>query len=1660
MDPNQQRQQQQQQHQFTLPPGFNLQAANALGRAPPQQAQQPPHLPTQQLSNPIPSIRGGVQRHGTQEVWSALQRMVEMSNNMGQPNPEMLSQMSQLLSNNGIQTQGFPQQAQQMQQFQNGNNPQFQQAMGQQMQQPFPGMPNMPQGMPNNMNGNLQQGSMQQQQQQQQQNIAQMFQLGMGPQQGQGQGQQQQQQQIPPQFMQAAQMQQNGFQMPMQQQMQQPQQSQGQQQQGQPADPHMAELLSEQQQQNGGLQQQILKSLTAADLQALKEMNPAQRASHIALRFANQGLPPQGAPSTSQQQQAPPPGLPQQMRQPTPMNNQFQQFMTPQQANRVMQQQQQSQQQPQQPVAQRQAMPQQAQLQNQQMNEERLRQQQRNHALAAAMNPNSNMDPTMRMRLLAKFGQPQVQQPPQQQPQQMHPAPPPPAQAQSMQPAQPPQQQPQQQTQQQQQQQAMMHMLNQPRSGIPMASVSMKPQQPPTIAGPMPGPPGSEPGPSAETVQFVQSMQDVPLPRLSAQLQKEHQEVQVLVRQFQQLQQLPPEQQQSPQAVNLKNTLLARQRRIQLITRIIKSKQEQQRQAAGISTNPAGLGDQNPGAPGMPMGNNGLVPPGMAQAASQSPNQMRTGPSPPVPQQQMGQPQPMAQMNQPGPTAAQQQQHAFMIRNQQPAPPNAGGRSQRLPPGAISNDMNGNPTFQPQSNMPMAINVPPPQQQPPPPPPSQQQMMNVINAQPKQQMPPQPPQVAQPAPPQMLPMQSQQQAPDMQHLQAPAPGLPQQQQGSASGQTMMQGGQRNAEVNDLLHYMANAKSLTDLQVQHMGVLMPLWTEKEKFVPMARALRDNLQRPCPKPEFQDRWLRFAQSNLGMLQKTFQFAGPESLKIEGSDVNIYDYYSVLVGVRALGKQIVNSLEFYANAGIRVGVPPQPGQQRCSLTAASLLKAFSEVALVPIHTQFLDDHEQAFLYARMLPSFYVGHQWRPDVPPPPGPADNVPANAVPSRPNQPGGQPAGVPQAEQDEYYLMIMTSQDETLLKMGYPEDQIRRAREELQRMPQEGKANIRKRMHERGRQQQLQQRMMGQQGQIQPGAVNMQMLQAGQAQGLQNPPFSQSQVGVRPLAQSSPPNMTLASLQQGMNQFPVQPPSGGAPSGAAPPPQVRVPISDPAQAMAYVNNLVTDAKRQFPPQPRPMQMPSEMEQKYWQLVGLAREIASNVRHRLYRFVTTAQATAHNGNVLSAAPRYLMLVEEQVAGRGKQPPQYYLDFQQLLETIKRMYLLDRYICINALGMPPGPSPIRSPYWPSSQWLIVHGMDRQSRIVTPNEPDPEKEPPPNVPPQAPTPSSQAAIARRGAKRSLGPDEGSAQPPSKRGRASGVAVNPTPSPAMVVPTPGPASTPHMDASQTPANAPTVSDTTRTPKSPEVSKGKGKATKPRAPPKRKPTKSGIPSTAEVIVIDQTPKLQERGVKRPRDSDVIVLDGAGEDEPAGKRTKVDNAEEKQPASVVVAPAAAELPVPTQPAFSLFLSTTKAEDISFQQALAEFNELRDVVRQGEEESAKPGEGPGTGDGGNGTVDQPSDSIFPGLDLESEVMEWVDWDFGDPDEPTPELEKVAQSSPETTDSNKKPPVQGADGATVTAAMSDAQPPVDAQNVKWDWEKPVPSGRWAISDTPIIY
>ncbi|KZT56937.1 hypothetical protein CALCODRAFT_297452 [Calocera cornea HHB12733] len=942
MDPNQQ---QQQQHQFNLPPGFNLQAANNLGRAPPQQAQQPSHLPTQQLSNPIPSIRGGVQRHGTQEVWSALQRMVEMG---GQPNPQMLSQMSQLLSNNGIQTQGFPQQ-QQMQQFQNANNPQFQQAMSQQMQQqPFPGMPNMPQGMPNNMNvgGNHPQGSMQQQQ-----NIAQMFQLGMGQQQGQGQQpQQQQQQQIPPQLMQAAQMQQNGFQMPMQQHMQQ--QPQQQQQQGQPADPHMAELLNEQQQQNGGLTQQMLKSLTANDIAALKGMNPAQRASYIGLRFANQPMPPQNAQSTSQQQ--PPPGLPQQMQQQAQMNNQFQQFMTPQQANRGMQQQapqqqQQQQQPPNQPMPM--PMPQQSQLQNQQNNEERIRllnqqKAQAHQALVAAMNPASNMDPTVRMRLLAKFGQQPLQQQPQQQPPQQQQTQPPPPQAQQM-------QQPQQQIQQQQQQ-AMMQMLNQPGSGMPMPPIAMKPQQSQNMGGMLPGPPGgdSAAGPGPENVQLAQPMEDVSVPRLSAQLQKEHQEAQMLVRQWQQIQQLPQEQQQSPAAMQVKSALMNKQRRIQMISRLIKSKNEQ-RPSSGMPVNPPGPGDQNGGTPGMPMANNGLVPPNMAHAASQSPNQARTGPSPSVPQQPMGQPQAMSQMNvpqQPPPTVQAQQQ--FMLRNQL-QPSNAGAQGQRLPQGSLNNSMN-NPAFENQPNMAMAMNVPQQQrqqqQQQPPPPPPQQQMMGVINAQSKQPMQPQAAQVAQSATPQALQMQAQQHAQDMQRLQAPTPGLPQQ-QNPVNGQPMMQPNQRNVEANNnLLDYIVNAKTLTDAQVDHMRVLMPFWTEKDKFVPMARALRENLTRPCPKPEFIERWMRYARARHDILHKTFTFPGAELLKVDGADMNIYDFYTLLVGVRAFGKQVAASLDFYASAGIRVGVPPQPGQQRCSLNAAQTLKAFTDLALAPIHNQIM--------------------------------------------------------------------------------------------------------------------------------------------------------------------------------------------------------------------------------------------------------------------------------------------------------------------------------------------------------------------------------------------------------------------------------------------------------------------------------------------------------------------------------------------------------------------------------------------------------------------------------------------------------------------------------------------------------------------------------------
>jgi len=139
----------------------------------------------------------------------------------------------------------------------------------------------------------------------------------------------------------------------------------------------------------------------------------------------------------------------------------------------------------------------------------------------------------------------------------------------------------------------------------------------------------------------------------------------------------------------------------------------------------------------------------------------------------------------------------------------------------------------------------------------------------------------------------------------------------------------------------------------------------------------------------------------------------------------------------------------------------------------------------------------------------------------------------------------------------------------------------------------------------------------------------------------------------------------------------------------------------------------------------------------------------------------------------------------------------------------------------------------------------------------------------------------------------------------------------------------------------------------------------------------------------------------------------------------------------------------------------EQVMAEFDEWRDKAREGEEQSVAGG-AVGVGpDGLINAAEQVAEMLFPELANYEETTEWIsyiDWEAAD--EPTPELEKGAQSSPETTDSNKKPAAAGRDVIPHIAPLAAPEPPIDAQNVKWDWEKPVPSGRWAISDTPIIY
>ncbi|EJU04849.1 hypothetical protein DACRYDRAFT_20464 [Dacryopinax primogenitus] len=1214
-----------------------------------------------------------------------------------------------------------------------------------------------------------------------------------------------------------------------------------------------------------------------------------------------------------------------------------------------------------------------------------------------------------------------------------------PAQTQPMQQAQPQQQQ----QIQQQQQQAMLQMLNQSGSIMPMASAAMNPQQAQNAPGPMGGPSAV---PNPRTAQFIASVQDVPLQKLVAQLTKDRAEHEVLMQQLKQ-----NEANLDPNAANnLKNAIKEKHNRITMINNAIllkRQQQQQQQQGPGMMPNAPGPGS----VPGMPMGNNGLMAPSTVQPASQPPNQPRSGPSPSMPQQQQMQPIAANIPPQPTPpvTQRQAQQQAFMLSHQHPS--NAAPGAQRLQPGMLNNGLNGNVALQQQQqNMQIPVVLPPQQQQQPPQQASQPQTMGMANGQP-QGLLQRPPQIGQAAPPQMMPMQPQQQSSDMQLMQRQAPA-PVQQQSTGTGQAA----QHSTEF-DLPAYMLNSKPLTDAQVDHMRVLMPSWSEKDKFIPLARQVRDRLVKPCPRPEFLTRWMRYANSNATMLQRTFSFATSEVLKVEGVDINIYDLYALLVTTKAFNRQMDPPLDFYARVAVRVGIPAMPGQvERSSLQAATSLKTFADVTLAPIHDQFLQDHEQSFLYSRMLTSFFHNvngvQQWRADIPPPPpGPIDagNAAARARPQ-----AGTQAPLPQSQQDELWYMVMTS-SEARLRERFSAEHVRRLMEEVQRMPQTTKQEIRKRIEDsRAQQRMLQQQGQSQPSQMQAGPMSVQMPQPTPPQGMQNPTFAQAQMGAHPPTQSSPANISLASLQQGMNQFPVQPPAGEQSVGA-PLTAMRLPITDPAQAQAFVNALVAEAKTHMP-NPVPIHMSPEVEQKYWQLVTLAREVAAQLRHELTRYVTIVP---ENGSsvLFTAAPKLLMLIEEQVVGRNSQPPRYYLQYRELLETIKRMYTWDTMIRHTYLNMQPNESPGRSPYWPSSQWLREQGIDPQLRIINHHDPDPEMgQAAQAVQTQVPGNLNQQ---RKGTKRSL--DEGSA-PPTKRGRLSGAGVNPSPSPAMVVPTPGPSSTPHMDASQTPVNAPTVSDTARTPKSPEVNKGKGKTTKSRAPPKRKSTKP-VPSTAEVIVIESTPKPQERGIKRPRDSDIIVLDGAGEDEPTGKRAKLDVREEKQPVADAVVSAPPPEPAqpaqpaqPPQPAYNMFLSMTRPEDITMEQALAQYNELRDQAKQGEEEAAKSVEGAIVGE----APDQPADSMFAGLDLESEVMEWVDWDFGDADESTPELEKVAQSSPETTDSNKKAAVPGVDGAILAAPAVDPQPLVDGQNVKWDWENPVISGRWAISETPIIY
>jgi hypothetical protein len=115
------------------------------------------------------------------------------------------------------------------------------------------------------------------------------------------------------------------------------------------------------------------------------------------------------------------------------------------------------------------------------------------------------------------------------------------------------------------QQQAMLQMLNQSGSGLPMGSMPLKPV-PTNAPGPIPGPSaGPAQGPNGRGMQ----MQDVPLPRLQAQLTKESSEFQAFMRQLK----MPGLDQ--AMIMRLRDGLKEKQQRIQTISAVINVKKQQ-----------------------------------------------------------------------------------------------------------------------------------------------------------------------------------------------------------------------------------------------------------------------------------------------------------------------------------------------------------------------------------------------------------------------------------------------------------------------------------------------------------------------------------------------------------------------------------------------------------------------------------------------------------------------------------------------------------------------------------------------------------------------------------------------------------------------------------------------------------------------------------------------------------------------------------------------------------------------------------------------------------------------------------------------------------------------------------------------------------------------------